>query len=141
MPYIGTFHGKVLSLSFLFFFPCLSLAIPQFGLLSHISSLRLPSGHSGPILTLSNAVCTFLFGPSLLVMDSSIWATSPLGVAVRHVICQFYLFICLFIYFFLPVMLPSEIPKLSTDPLVIGLPGVWKHLLFHNSHPRMGLHP
>ena len=35
----------------LFFFH--SLAIPQFGLLSHISSLRLSSGHSGPVLTLS----------------------------------------------------------------------------------------
>ena len=35
----------------LFFFN--SLAIPQFGLLSHISSHRLSSGHSGPILTLS----------------------------------------------------------------------------------------
>ena len=38
-----------LSLSFFF----LSLAIPQFGLLSHISSLRLSSGHSCPVLTLS----------------------------------------------------------------------------------------
>ena len=128
-----------LSLSSFFFSPC--LAIPGFGLLSQGSSLRLPSGHSGPILTLSNAVGTFLFGPSLLVVDSSVWATSPIGVAVRHVICQFYLFIYLFIFFFLPVMLPSEIPKLSTDPLVTGLPGVWKHLLFHDSHPRTGLHP
>ena len=32
------------------FFP--SLAIPQFGLLSHVSSLRLSSGHSGLVLTL-----------------------------------------------------------------------------------------
>ena len=44
------FHEKVLSLSLFFF---LSLAIPQFGLLSHLSSLRLSSGHSGPALTLS----------------------------------------------------------------------------------------
>ena len=36
-----------LSLAFFFFF---SLAIPQFGLLSHVSSLRLPSGHSGLVL-------------------------------------------------------------------------------------------
>ena len=34
-----------LSLSF-------SLAIPQFGLLSHTNALRLPSGHSGPVPTL-----------------------------------------------------------------------------------------
>ena len=35
-----------------FFFP-LSLAIPQFGLLSHISSLRLSLGYSGLVLSLS----------------------------------------------------------------------------------------
>ena len=29
-------------------------------------------------------------------------------------------------------MLPSEIPKLPTDPPVIGFPGVWK-LLFYDS--------
>ena len=38
------------SLSLSFFF---SLAIPQFGLLSHVSSLRLSSGHSGLAVTLS----------------------------------------------------------------------------------------
>ena len=41
-PFIGKF----------FYFP-LSLAIPQFGLLSQVSSLRLSSGHSGPVFTLS----------------------------------------------------------------------------------------
>ena len=71
----------------------LSLAIPQFGLLSHVSSLRLPSGHSGPVLTLSNAAHASLFSPSLPVADASIWATSLLGVAVRHIISGFYLFI------------------------------------------------
>ena len=40
------------SLSRYFFF-LLSLAIPQFGLLSHISSLRLSLGHSDLVLTLS----------------------------------------------------------------------------------------
>ena len=44
-------------------------------------------------------------------------------------------FIYLFTYFFLPVMLPSEIPKLPTDVLVRGFPGVWKLLLFYNSIP------
>ena len=49
---LRAFCGKVLSLflSLFFFF---SLAIPQFGLLSHVSSLRLSSGHSGLVLTLS----------------------------------------------------------------------------------------
>ena len=77
---------------FLSFFS-LSLAIPQFGLLSHVSFLRLPSGHSGRVLTLSNAAHASLFSPCLLVADVSIWATFLLGVAIRYVICGFYLFI------------------------------------------------
>ena len=132
---LRVFRGKVLSL---FFFP-LSLAVlqfglPQLGLLSHVSSLILSSGHSGSILTLSSAACASLFSPHLLVADTSVWATSLPGVVVRHVICGFYLFI------FLPVMLPSEIPKLPSDPPLRGFPGVWK-LLFLDSLPRMGLPP
>ena len=88
---VRAFHGKVLSLSPPFFF-FLSLAIPWFRLLSHISSLRLPSGHSGLVLTLSNVASASLFSSQLLVADASIWANSPLGVAVRCVICGFYLF-------------------------------------------------
>ena len=124
---MGKFSLSLSSVSFLFvclFFPP-SLAIPGFGLLSHVSSLRLPSGHSGPILTISNAARISLFSPRLLAGDRSIWATSPLGVAVRHSNLW-----VLLIYFFLPVMLPSEIPKLPTDPPVRGFPGVWKLLLF-----------
>ena len=102
-------------------------------MLSHVSSLRLSSGHSGLVLTLSNAARAFLFSPRLLVADASIWATSLLGVVVRHIICGFYLFI------FLPVILPSEIPKLPTYPLVRVFLGVWKLLLFHNSLPRTDL--
>ena len=33
------------------------------------------------------------FNPCLLMVDMSVWATSPLGVVVRHLICGFYLFI------------------------------------------------
>ena len=43
--------------------------------------------------------------------------------------------------FFLLVMLPSEIPKLPTDPPVRGFPGVWKRLLFEDSLPGMDLCP
>ena len=43
--------------------------------------------------TLSNAARASLFSPYLLVADASVWAISPLGVAIRHVICGFYLFI------------------------------------------------
>ena len=84
------FVGKCsLSLFPIFFF---SLCLSQFGLLSQVSSIRLPSGHSGPILTLSSAARTSLFSPHLLVADKSVWATSPLGVVVRPVICGVYLF-------------------------------------------------
>ena len=51
----------------------LSFAVPQFTWLSHRSSLRLPSGHSGPVLTLSNAALSSPFRPLLLVADASIW--------------------------------------------------------------------
>ena len=97
----------------------LSLAIPQFKLLSHVTSLRLPSGCSGLVLTLNNAARSSPFCPHLLVVDAGIWVTFLLGIAFRHVICGFYLF-------FLPVRLPSEIRKLPPDPPVRGFPGVWK---------------
>ena len=80
----------------------LSLAIPQFKLPSQVTSLQLPSGHSDPVLTLSNATRSSLFCPHLLVADAGVWGTFLLGVAFRHVICGFYLF-------FLPVRLPSDI--------------------------------
>ena len=77
---------------FLFYF--VSLGILWFGLLSHISSLRLSSGHSGPVLTLrtDDATCTCLPSPHFLVADMSLWATSPspLVVVVRHVVCVFF---------------------------------------------------
>ena len=65
------------------------VAIPQSGLLSQVSSLRLPSGDSGLVLTLSNAARASLPSPRLLVADVGIYATSPLGVTVGHVICGF----------------------------------------------------
>ena len=71
----------------------LSLAIPQSGLLCQVSSVRLPLGLSGLVLTLNIAACASLSSPHLLVMDTSVWAASPLGVAVKLVICGFCLFI------------------------------------------------
>ena len=67
------------SLSLSLTFLSLSLVIPQFGVLSHVSSLRLPSGHSGPALTLSNAAQASLSSPRLLVVGAGICAASPLG--------------------------------------------------------------
>ena len=98
-------------------FLSLSLAITQVKLLSHISSLRLPSGHSGPVLTLSNAAYTSPFRPHLLVADAGVWGTFLLGVVFRHGSCGSYLF-------FLPVRLPSKIRKLPPDLPVRGFPGV-----------------
>ena len=65
------------------------VAIPQSSLLAQVSSLRLPLGHSGLVLTLSNAAFASRSSPHLLVADASVWAASSLGVAVRHVICGF----------------------------------------------------
>ena len=85
-------------------------------MLSHKSSLRLPSGHSGQVLTLGNAARSSPLRSHLLVADAGVWGTFLLGVAFRHVICGFYLF-------FLPVRLPSEIRKLPPNPPVRGFPG------------------
>ena len=70
-------------------------------------------------LTLSTAARSSPFCPHLLVADAGVWGTFLLGVAFRHVICEFYLF-------FLPVRLSSKIRKLSPDPPVRGFPGDWK---------------
>ena len=69
------------------------VAIPGSGLLFQVSSLRLPLGHSGQVLTLSNAACTSLPSPCLLVAAAGFCTVSPPGVTVGHVICGFKLFI------------------------------------------------
>ena len=73
-----------------------SLAIPRFGLLSHISSLRLPSGNSGPVLTLrtNDAAHISLPSPHSLVVNEDVCVTSPSPrvVVVKHVFCI--LFVC-----------------------------------------------
>ena len=55
------------------------VAIPLSGLLAQVSSFRLPSGHSGRVLTLSNAAGASLPSPRLLVANAGICAASPLG--------------------------------------------------------------
>ena len=54
-------------------------------------SLKKLSGPSGPVLTLSNAACSSLFHPHLLVVGADVWSTFLLGVAFKHVICGSYL--------------------------------------------------
>ena len=55
------------------------VVISQSGLLAQVNSLRLPSAHSGPVLTLSNAAHTSLPSPRLLVADAGVCAVSLLG--------------------------------------------------------------
>ena len=127
-------HVRAFCRKVLFLF---SLAIPQFGLLSCVSSLILSPGHSGLVLTLrahyaaDYAAHASLSSPHSQVAYTSVWATSPLALVVRRVFCSFFL---------LPVTLLSESPKLPTYPPVRGFPTVWK-LLFYDSLPRTGLCP
>ena len=67
----------------------LSIAVPQFKLVTHKSSLQLSSGHSGLVLTLSNAARSSPFCPHLLVADAGVWGSFLLGVAFTHIICGF----------------------------------------------------
>ena len=55
------------------------VSITQSGLLAQVSSLRLPAGHSGLVLTLSNAAGASLPSPRLLVAGAGIYVASPLG--------------------------------------------------------------
>ena len=67
----------------------LSFAVPQFKLLTHKSSLRLSSVHSGPVLTLSNAARSVL--PPLAGGGCGCLGYFSAGSSFRHVICGFYL--------------------------------------------------
>ena len=51
------------------------------------------------------------------------------------------LWVLIIYLFFLPVMLPSVVPRLTTDLAVRVFPGVWKLLSFINSLPRTELRP
>ena len=55
------------------------VAIPQSGLLAQLVHSDYPRGHSGPILTLSNAARTSLPSPRLLVAGAGVCAASLLG--------------------------------------------------------------
>ena len=100
--------------------------IPQSGLLAQIISLRWRSGYSGQILTLSDAARASLPSPRLLMADAGVLAASPLGSYRR----ARNLWVLIVYLFFLPVMLPSVLPRLGTDLAVRLFPGVWKLLSF-----------
>ena len=56
----------------------LVVAIPQSGLLAQVSTLRLPSRHSGLVFALSNVARASLPSPCLLVVGAGVCAASPL---------------------------------------------------------------
>ena len=97
---------------------CLSLglfpgvAIPGSGLLSQVSSFRLHSGHSGLVLTLSNAARISLSSPRLLVANAGVCTASLLGVTTGHVICG----LKLFIYFSSHLCCPLRFKGLPQTP-------------------------
>ena len=98
------------------------VVISQSGLLFQVSSFTLPSGQSGPVLTLSNATRTSLPSPHLLVVNAGVCAASLLGsyLWARN------LWVLIMYLFSLPVMLPSVVPRLARDSAVRVFPGVWK---------------
>ena len=102
-------------------------------MLSHVSSPRLSSGHSGPVLTLSVQLACLPVQPPLTAGGHELLLCWDLWLGVYSV--GFFSF-----FFFFPVKLSFEVPKLPTDLLVRGFPGVWKLLLFYDSLPRTGLH-
>ena len=108
----------------------LALALPQFGLLSHVSSLRVFS----LVLTLSMQPMPSCPDPVRW------WQMQEFGLLLPWEL-QLGAYSVGFVFCFSPplqVMLPSEIPKLPTDSPVRGFPVVWKLLLLHDSLPRTG---
>ena len=139
LPALAACHWRGMVCSWLSFFSplfcawawqCLRLglafrvaAIPQCSLLAQVISLKLSSGHSGLVLTLSSAAHASLPSPRLLVAGAGVCAASPLGelpLGTQSVGFNY--------LFFLPVMLPSVVPRLATDSAVRVFPGVWKLL-------------
>ena len=115
-----------------------SLAFPWFGLLCHISPLKVSSWHPTPVLTLrtDHIACTSASSLHLL----------PVGrheCVSRFSACNCHLVQILswFFFFFFWIMLPSEVQKFPIDLPVRGFPIVWKHLLLHDSLPWMDLCP
>ena len=76
-------RGSSLSPSFFFFSLCLSHSLGC--CLTLLSQIVLRVFRPGPYP--KHATRASLPGPCLLVADKSAWATSPLGLMVRHVFC------------------------------------------------------
>ena len=114
LPAVRAFRGIVLAL-----FLYLSLWLwPGLGCCLRVAPSDCPQGIQAPRPYPKDATRS---SPSPRLLGP-VWGTTLLGVAFRHLICEFYLFI------FPPGLLPSEIRKLPPDPPVRGFPSVWKLL-------------
>ena len=97
--------------------------IPQSGLLAQIISLS-ARGIQARFLR-CNPRRASLPSPRLLMAYAGVCAASPLGELLKGSQCAGFNYL-----FFLPVMLPSVLPRLGTDSAVRRYPGVWKLLSF-----------
>ena len=110
-------------------------SLPGYPTIWVVSSLRLSSGNSGPVLTLIMQPA-----PPCPAPDHW-WPTRASELLLCWELQLGAYSVGFFFFLFLQVMLPSEIPKLPTDLPVRGFPAVLKLLLLHSSLPRAGLHP
>ena len=76
-----------------------------------------PQGIQAQSLLLSNAAHASLFSPRLLVVDTSIWATSLLGFVARHVLCG-YLFI-FFSWLFCPLKFQNSLQTYQWEGFLV----------------------
>ena len=76
---------------------------------------------------------SLLVQPPLLLADASLWATSPLGVAGRHLICGF--------FFFSPSYVALRDSKTPHRPASERVSWCLETSPLHDSLPRTGLRP
>ena len=98
--------------------------IPQSGLPAQIISSDSARGIQARSLRCSPRRSS-LPSPRLLMADAGVCTASPLGELPYGLQCAGFNYL-----FFLPVMLPSVLPRLGTDSAVRRFPGVWKLLSF-----------
>ena len=102
------------------------IAIPQSGLLSQVSSLRLPSRQLRP------GPYSKQFSPGLPAQpplaSSECGSLHCFSTGNYHWSCN--LWVLIIYLFFLLVMLPTEVPRLTTDSAVRVFLGDWKLLSF-----------
>ena len=103
------------------------VAVPQSALLAQVSSLWLHSGHSGLVLTLSNAARA---SPAQPLLSSGGCRCLCCFSAEGSYRWARNLWVLIIYLFFLPVMVPSVLPRLTTDSAVSVFPGIWKLLSF-----------